>query len=96
MSLCLKSDKILTIKNFEEYCMALLEAFLIFIFAVIISSVINNRSPQIPTAFIQIALGVVIFIIPIQVDFQFNSRTHVCRYRATTFCKKVPMSQQNY
>ncbi|MEO4432590.1 hypothetical protein, partial [Staphylococcus aureus] len=53
--------------------MALLEAFLIFIFAVIISSVINNRFPQIPTAFIQIALGVVIFIIPIQVDFQFNS-----------------------
>ncbi|SUK44256.1 Na+/H+ antiporter [Staphylococcus aureus] len=50
--------------------MALLEAFLIFIFAVIISSVINNRFPQIPTAFIQIALGVVIFIIPIQVDFQ--------------------------
>ena len=41
--------------------MALLEAFLIFIFAVIISSVINNRFPQIPTAFIQIALGVVIF-----------------------------------
>ncbi|MBV6766104.1 cation:proton antiporter, partial [Listeria monocytogenes] len=33
----------------------------------------NNRFPQIPTAFIQIALGVVIFIIPIQVDFQFNS-----------------------
>lgn len=30
--------------------MALLEAFLIFIFAVIISSVINNRFPQIPTA----------------------------------------------
>ncbi|WFN98979.2 sodium:proton antiporter [Staphylococcus aureus] len=53
--------------------MALLEAFLIFIFAVIISSVINNRFPQIPTAFIQIALGIVIFIIPIQVDFQFNS-----------------------
>ena len=49
--------------------MALLEAFLIFIFAVIISSVINNRFPQIPTAFIQIALGVIIFIIPIQVDF---------------------------
>lgn len=71
--------------------MALLEAFLIFIFAVIISSVINNRFPQIPTAFIQIALGVVIFIIPIQVDFQFNSEVFMfCRYRATTFCGRYP------
>lgn len=53
--------------------MALLEAFLIFIFAVIISSIINNRFPQIPTAFIQIALGAIVFLIPIDVDFQFNS-----------------------
>ncbi|RZH93116.1 sodium:proton antiporter, partial [Staphylococcus aureus] len=53
--------------------MALLEAFLIFIFAVIISSVINTRFPQIPNAFIQISLGVVIFILPIHVDFHFNS-----------------------
>ncbi|MDR7621882.1 cation:proton antiporter [Staphylococcus argenteus] len=53
--------------------MTLLEAFLIFIFAVIISSIINNRFPQIPTAFIQIALGAIVFLIPIDVDFQFNS-----------------------
>ncbi|EHJ09061.1 cation:proton antiporter [Staphylococcus simiae] len=53
--------------------MELLEAFLIFIFAVVISSVINNRFPQIPTAFIQIALGVLIFFIPIDVEFEFNS-----------------------
>ena len=36
--------------------MELLEAFLLFIFAVIISSIIYNRFPKIPTAFIQIAL----------------------------------------
>lgn len=54
-------DKILIIKILRSIVWQLLEAFLIFIFAVIISSVINNRFPQIPTAFIQIALGVVIY-----------------------------------
>lgn len=90
--------------------MALLEAFLIFIFAVIISSVINNRFPQIPTAFIQIALGVVIFIIPIQVDFQFNSEvfmfaviapllfvegTHVSRTKLLEYRKPIRTSVCN-
>ncbi len=71
--------------------MALLEAFLIFIFAVIISSVINNRFPQIPTAFIQIALGVIIFIIPIQVDFQFNSEVFMFAVIAPLlFCRRYP------
>ncbi|WP_176719323.1 cation:proton antiporter domain-containing protein, partial [Staphylococcus aureus] len=84
--------------------MALLEAFLIFIFAVIISSVINNRCPQIPTAFIQIGLGVIIFIIPIQVGFQFNSEvfmfavsepllfvegTHVARTKLLAYRKPI-------
>lgn len=53
--------------------MELLSAFLIFILAVIISSIINNRFPQVPTAFIQIALGVVIFFIPLTIHFQFDS-----------------------
>ena len=70
--------------------MALLEAFLIFIFAVIISSVINNRFPQIPTAFIQIALGVIIFIIPIQVDFQFNSEYLCSLLSRHCFCRRYP------
>lgn len=38
--------------------MYLLEAFLIFILAVVISSIIHNRLPKVPMAFIQIALGV--------------------------------------
>lgn len=38
--------------------MTLLEAFLIFIVAVVISSILHNKFPKIPTAFIQIALGV--------------------------------------
>ncbi|RIP37310.1 sodium:proton antiporter [Staphylococcus gallinarum] len=53
--------------------MTLLEAFLIFIVAVVISSIIHNRFPKIPTAFIQIALGVGLYILPIPVHFQFDS-----------------------
>ncbi|MCG7338117.1 sodium:proton antiporter [Staphylococcus sp. ACRSN] len=53
--------------------MILLEAFLIFIVAVVISSIIHNRYPKIPTAFIQIALGVGLYILPIPVHFQFDS-----------------------
>lgn len=53
--------------------MELLEAFLIFIFAVILSAIINNRFPKIPTAFIQIALGAAIFTLPIPIHFDFDS-----------------------
>ena len=53
--------------------MELLEAFLLFIFAVIISSIIYNRFPKIPTAFIQIALGVCLFVLPIPMHFEFES-----------------------
>ncbi|MDU6180586.1 MAG: sodium:proton antiporter, partial [Staphylococcus lugdunensis] len=50
-----------------------LEAFLLFITAVIISSSIYNRFPKIPAAFIQIALGVCLFILPIPIHFKFDS-----------------------
>ena len=53
--------------------MELLEAFLLFITAVIISSSIYNRFPKIPAAFIQIALGVCLFILPIPIHFKFDS-----------------------
>ncbi|QEX30466.1 sodium:proton antiporter [Staphylococcus lugdunensis] len=53
--------------------MELLEAFLLFITAVIISSIIYNRFPKIPAAFIQIALGVCLFILPIPIHFKFDS-----------------------
>ena len=60
-----------------------------FYFAVIISSVINNRFLQISLPFIQIALGVVIFIIPIQVDFQFNSEVFMFAVIAPLLLWKV-------
>lgn len=53
--------------------MELLEGFIIFIIAVVISSIIHNRFPKIPTAFIQIALGVAIFTLPIPIHFDFDS-----------------------
>ena len=53
--------------------MELLEAFLLFITAVIISSIIYNRFPKIAAAFIQIALGVCLFILPIPIHFKFDS-----------------------
>lgn len=52
--------------------MLLLEAFLIFIIAVIISSIIHNKFPQIPMAFIQIGLGVCLYILPIPLHFEFE------------------------
>lgn len=53
--------------------MLLLEAFLIFIIAVIISSIIHNKFPKIPMAFVQIALGVCVYILPIPTHFEFDS-----------------------
>lgn len=53
--------------------MLLLEAFLIFIMAVIVSSIIHNKFEKIPMAFIQIALGVCLFVLPIPIHFEFNS-----------------------
>ncbi|PHK49575.1 cation:proton antiporter [Staphylococcus edaphicus] len=53
--------------------MLLLEAFLIFIIAVIISSIIHNKFPKVPMAFVQIALGVCLYILPIPLHFEFDS-----------------------
>ena len=84
--------------------MELLEAFLLFILAVIISSIIYHRFPKIPTAFIQIALGVALFILPIPLHFKFESEvfmmaviapllfvegTHVSREKLLEYRKPV-------
>ncbi|WP_436854853.1 cation:proton antiporter [Staphylococcus caeli] len=53
--------------------MLLLEAFLIFIIAVIISSIIHNKFPKIPMAFVQIGLGVCLYVLPIPIHFEFDS-----------------------
>lgn len=53
--------------------MLLLEAFLIFIIAVIISSIIHNKFPKIPMAFVQIGLGVCLYVLPIPIQFEFDS-----------------------
>lgn len=66
-------DKIKGTKFNKGVFMLLLEAFLIFIMAVIVSSIIHNKFEKIPMAFIQIALGVCLFVLPIPVHFEFNS-----------------------
>ncbi|QDW99934.1 sodium:proton antiporter [Staphylococcus chromogenes] len=53
--------------------MQLLEAYIFFIVAVILSSVISMKIPKVPVAFIQIALGVLLFLIPITIHFEFSS-----------------------
>ena len=69
--------------------MELLEAFLLFIFAVIISSIIYNRFPKIPTAFIQIALGVCLFVLPIPMHFEFESEVFMMAVIAHFYLWKV-------
>ena len=86
----------------ESY--GIIRSFLIFIFAVIVSSVLHNMFPKIPTAFIQIGLGVVIFTLPIPMHFEFDSEvfmmaviapllfvegTHVSRSKLLEYRKPV-------
>jgi len=49
------------------------ETLLIFIGVVIISSFVHTFMPKVPLAFIQIALGMLLFITPIPVEFNFDS-----------------------
>ena len=53
--------------------MEIFETLLIFIGVVIISSFVQTFMPKVPLAFIQIALGMLLFITPIPVEFNFDS-----------------------
>lgn len=53
--------------------MEIFETLLIFIGVVIISSFVHTFMPKVPLAFIQIALGMLLFIPPIPVEFNFDS-----------------------
>ncbi|WP_432202164.1 cation:proton antiporter [Staphylococcus warneri] len=53
--------------------MEIFETLLIFIGIVIISSFVHTFMPKVPLAFIQIALGMLLFITPIPVEFNFDS-----------------------
>ncbi|MFI9032896.1 cation:proton antiporter [Staphylococcus pasteuri] len=53
--------------------MEIFETLLIFVGVVIISSFVHTFMPKVPLAFIQIALGMLLFIIPIPVEFNFDS-----------------------
>lgn len=53
--------------------MEIFETLLIFIGVVIISSFVHTFMTKVPLAFIQIALGMLLFITPIPVEFNFDS-----------------------
>ncbi|HCV9028268.1 sodium:proton antiporter [Staphylococcus aureus] len=53
--------------------MEIFETILIFIAVVILSSFVHTFIPKVPLAFIQIFLGMLLFIIPIPVQFNFDS-----------------------
>lgn len=53
--------------------MEIFETLLIFVGVVIISSFVHTFMPKVPLAFIQIALGMLLFITPIPVEFNFDS-----------------------
>lgn len=53
--------------------MEIFETILIFIAVVILSSFVHTFIPKVPLAFIQIFLGMLLFITPIPVQFNFDS-----------------------
>ncbi|MBO1199936.1 sodium:proton antiporter [Staphylococcus simiae] len=53
--------------------MEIFETILIFIAVVIMSSFVHTFLPKVPLAFIQIFLGMLLFITPIPVEFNFDS-----------------------
>ncbi|MCC0932446.1 sodium:proton antiporter [Staphylococcus aureus] len=59
--------------------MEIFETILIFIAVVILSSFVHTFIPKVPLAFIQIFLGMLLFITPIPVQFNFDSELFMVR-----------------
>ncbi|MBW3856854.1 sodium:proton antiporter [Staphylococcus haemolyticus] len=53
--------------------MEIFETILIFLAVVIVSSFVHTFLPKVPLAFIQIALGMLLFLTPVPVEFNFDS-----------------------
>ena len=53
--------------------MEIFEALLIFVALVIVSSFVHTFIPKVPLAFIQIFLGMILYLTPIPVEFNFDS-----------------------
>ncbi|WP_203263018.1 cation:proton antiporter [Staphylococcus epidermidis] len=53
--------------------MEILETLLIFVALVIVSSFVHTFIPKVPLAFIQIFLGMILYLTPIPVEFNFDS-----------------------
>ncbi|PTK25625.1 sodium:proton antiporter [Staphylococcus hominis] len=53
--------------------MEIFKTILIFLAVVIVSSFVHTFIPKVPLAFIQIILGMILFILPVPVEFNFDS-----------------------
>lgn len=53
--------------------MEIFETLLIFVALVIVSSFVHTFIPKVPLAFIQIFLGMILYLTPIPVEFNFDS-----------------------
>lgn len=53
--------------------MEIFETLLIFVALVIVSSFVHTFTPKVPLAFIQIFLGMILYLTPIPVEFNFDS-----------------------
>ncbi|RIO68587.1 sodium:proton antiporter, partial [Mammaliicoccus sciuri] len=53
--------------------MQIFETILIFLALVIVSSLVHTILPKVPLAFIQIILGMLLYVTPIPVEFRFDS-----------------------
>ncbi|MCS4713285.1 sodium:proton antiporter [Staphylococcus aureus] len=65
--------------------MEIFETILIFIAVVILSSFVHTFIPKVPLAFIQIFLGMLLFITPIPVQFNFDSELFMVTMIAPLF-----------
>ncbi|MGO2175179.1 MAG: cation:proton antiporter, partial [Staphylococcus equorum] len=53
--------------------MQIFETILIFLALVIVSSLVHIFIPKVPLAFIQIILGMLVYVIPVPVELHFDS-----------------------
>ena len=84
----------MTLKRGET--LQIFETILIFLALVILSSFLHTFLPKIPLAFIQIILGMLLYVTPIPVQFNFDSELFMVALIAPLlFVEGVKVSRAN-
>ena len=73
--------------------MEIFETLLIFVALVIVSSFVHTFIPKVPLAFIQIFLGMILYLTPIPVEFNFDSELFMVTLIALLFVEGVNVSR---